>query len=39
MGCLIQLQQGIHNRGLKIKAKHIIEVLDEIGAEAKGKAD
>jgi len=32
MGCLIQLQQGIHNRGLKIKAKHIVEVLDEMSA-------
>ena len=34
MGCLIQLQQGIHNRGLKIKAKHIIEVLDEMSTKA-----
>jgi len=33
MGCLMQLQQGIHNRGLKIKAKPIIEVLDEMIAE------
>jgi len=24
MGCLMQLQQGIHNRGLKIKAKPFI---------------
>ena len=37
MGCLIQLRQGIHNRGLKIQAKHIIEVLDEMTAEAEGK--
>jgi len=33
MGCLMQLRQGIHNRGLKIKAQHIIEVLDEMSAE------
>jgi glycolate oxidase iron-sulfur subunit len=39
MGCLIQLRQGIHNRGLKIRAKHIIEVLDEMTAEAEGKPD
>lgn len=39
MGCLIQLRQGIHNRGLKIQAKHIIEVLDEIAAEAEGRPD
>jgi len=32
LGCLIQLQQGIHNRGLKVKARHIIEVLDGMGA-------
>jgi glycolate oxidase iron-sulfur subunit len=37
MGCLIQLRQGIHNRGLKIQAKHIIEVLDEMAAAAEGK--
>jgi glycolate oxidase iron-sulfur subunit len=34
MGCLIQLKQGIQNRGLKIQAKHIIEVLDEMSVEA-----
>ncbi|MBI5968648.1 MAG: 4Fe-4S dicluster domain-containing protein [Deltaproteobacteria bacterium] len=32
MGCLIQLQQGIYNRAQKIKAKHIVEVLDEMSA-------
>jgi len=37
MGCLIQLMQGIRNRGLKIQAKHIIEVLDEMSAEAEAK--
>jgi glycolate oxidase iron-sulfur subunit len=38
MGCLIQLTQGIQKRGLKTQAKHIIEVLDEISAEAEAKA-
>ena len=39
MGCLMQLQQGIHNWVLKIKAKPFIGVLDqmidETGKEAK----
>lgn len=29
MGCLIQMQQGVHNHDLKMKTRHIIEVLDE----------
>lgn len=30
MGCLMQLQQGIHNHHLGMKARHIIEILDEM---------
>jgi glycolate oxidase iron-sulfur subunit len=29
MGCLMQMQQGVHNHDLKMKTRHIIEVLDE----------
>jgi len=37
MGCLMQLKQGIHNHSLKIRAKHIIEVLDEVMVNGLGK--
>lgn len=30
MGCLMQLQQGIHNHHLGMKTRHTIEVLDEM---------
>jgi Fe-S oxidoreductase len=29
MGCLMQMQQGVYNHDLKMKTRHIIEVLDE----------
>lgn len=29
MGCLMQMQQGVHNHHLPMKTRHLIEVLDE----------
>jgi len=35
MGCLMQLEQGIHNHHLKAKAMHVVEILDEAESSRK----
>jgi glycolate oxidase iron-sulfur subunit len=29
MGCLIQLKDGIHQRGMKTEAVHLVEILEK----------
>lgn len=33
MGCLMQMQQGVHNHHLNMKIQHTIELLDEVERE------
>jgi glycolate oxidase iron-sulfur subunit len=35
MGCLMQMQQGVHDRHLDMKAAHVIQVVDEAEAASK----